>query len=311
MNKVQFQNSDFLPNFFLIIPTILILISFIFFPSEFENETTIYLYIPLFLSLTLLGIGFYLSEKNFYPNILKMSGWIFFSFYWITQIKVFLGYEDLVNASLCILGIYVLFYFAYREWLSYEHDFDIDCLDWAAGTAAISGWIYFGIEITPLSTWLIEVVAQQSGSLLNLFTGNVEVFGRNIFYDGKHSVSIIFACTAIQSMVIFVGIIFPLKKVEISRKIYGFLLTIIPVYLLNLIRNASIAYMMGEKVTSFSFAHNVLGKGGSLIALIVLLFIVARFIPEIFDEIYCLMDLPKRKGPLEEKIQNYFKRVIK
>ena len=49
----------------------------------------------------------------------------------------------------------------------------------------------------------------------------------------------------------------------------------------------------------FGTAHNVIGKGGSLIALVILLFIVIKILPEVFDEIICLTDLYKRKGPFE------------
>jgi exosortase/archaeosortase len=50
---------------------------------------------------------------------------------------------------------------------------------------------------------------------------------------------------------------------------------------------------------SFEIAHNVIGKAGSLIALIVLLFITFKILPELYDEIMGIIDLPKRKGPVE------------
>ena len=43
-----------------------------------------------------------------------------------------------------------------------------------------------------------------------------------------------------------------------------------------------------------------------MVTLIVLLFVLIKIIPEIFDEIICITELPKRKGPLE----NMFKKVI-
>ncbi len=55
-------------------------------------------------------------------------------------------------------------------------------------------------------------------------------------------------------------------------------------------------------------AHNVIAKTGSLIAMIILLFIVIKIIPEIFNEIICLTDLYKRNGPLEKGIKNIFMR---
>ncbi len=65
-----------------------------------------------------------------------------------------------------------------------------------------------------------------------------------------------------------------------------------------------ITYLVGVYGEDFfGVAHNIIGKGGSLVALVVLLLIIGRFIPEVFDEITSLMDLPKNNhGPLEELV---------
>jgi exosortase/archaeosortase len=55
----------------------------------------------------------------------------------------------------------------------------------------------------------------------------------------------------------------------------------------------------------FSIAHNYIGKGGSLLALIFLLLIVSKIIPEIFDQILLITDLQKNPGPLEKMIKKY------
>ena len=46
-------------------------------------------------------------------------------------------------------------------------------------------------------------------------------------------------------------------------------------------------------------AHNIIAKAGSLIALIALLFLTFKIVPELYNEILCIFDLPKRKGPVE------------
>ena len=139
-----------------------------------------------------------------------------------------------------------------------------------------------------------------------MFTGVVETQEEGVYYNGMRIVNIIFACTAVQSMVIFVGMILPLQNVGMKKKIYGLLVTVLPIYFLNMVRNAGITYLLAEDVTSFYVAHNIIGKGGSLLALVVLLFVVIKVVPEIFDEILALSDLSKRNGPLEKGI----KRII-
>jgi archaeosortase A (PGF-CTERM-specific) len=279
----------------------------VFFPYPFLGVIEIILPLPLFIGLFLLGIGSFLKKEKL-TNKLKIAGWMVFSFYWSTQINslYFAEQGDFVNAFLCIIGIYVLFYVAYHEWLSLKRNEKVECLNWIAGATAIAGLIYSIIELTPLAIWLIEIVAGQSGWLLNIFTGNVSVDGRYISYNLAH-IRIIFACTAVQSMVIFIGMILALKKVNKKRKIFGLLVTVIPIYFLNLIRNAGITYLVGTYNNDFfNIAHNIIGKGGSLIALVILLFIIIKIIPELFDQIINLTYLYNRNGPIEKT----FKKII-
>jgi archaeosortase A len=286
---------------FFLIPTLMVIVGLVFFPYD-EKQTLVDLIsvAPLFPSLVFL-LGGFLKPGNNVGKKLKIFGWILFSFFWATQINTLYSKEqDLANAAICIIGIYILIYLAYHEYLNLKNKKQNSCLNWAAGAAAIAGLIYFTLDLTVLAYWLREIVAYQSGLLLNLFIGGVEVHGVEIYQNGSYIVTIIFACTAVQSMVLFIGMILPLQNVEWKRKIYALIVTVIPIYFLNLIRNASIAYMIKDDPDIFFIAHNVIGKGGSLIALIVLLFIVIKIIPELFDNILCLTDLPKENGPVEK-----------
>ena len=128
-----------------------------------------------------------------------------------------------------------------------------------------------------------------------------------MFYNGS-PITIIFACTAIQSMVLFVGMIGALPNVSLKRKTLAMFVTVIPIYFLNLIRNVSVIFLVGGGITSFETAHNIIAKAGSLIALIVLLFITFKILPELYDEITCLFDLPKRKGPVENFFIKYLRK---
>lgn len=294
------QFEVFVVILYLLIPTVLILLGLFLFPyppSDIERQLV---NIPLFGGLFLLTIG-YILRKKVIAHKIKMIGWLLFSFFWATKInELYFGEEgDFVNAALVIAGIFLLIYLAYQEWLSETSMKDVSCLDWIAGVAAISGLLYFIIDLTPLANWLIELVAEQSAGVLNLFIGDVTSEADIIFYKGTYVTNIIFSCTAIQSIVIFVGGILPLGTVTWRRRMTGLFITVAPIYFLNLIRNALIIYLIKDDPDFFFMAHNVIGKGLSLIALIILLLIVSKLIPELFDELLCLTDLPKRKGPLE------------
>lgn len=293
---------------FIILPIFFVLIGIFLFPYPLDQNLTSFASIVVFIGLLILGFGAIL-KNNELASIIKMLGWLVVSFFWVTQINsLYFGEDgDLTNAVICIVGIFFLFYFAYHEWLSYIRKEKINFLYWVSGAASIAGLIYFGFELTPLEMWLREVVANQSGGVLSIITDGVRVVGDpmiHIMYKKAHVV-LIFACTGVQSMVIFVGMILPLKTVDMKRKILGLFVTVVPVYVLNLFRNALVVFLVGEGITDFNMAHNVIAKAGSLIALIALLLILIKIIPEVFDEIFELFNLHKRDGPLEK----YFKKI--
>jgi len=297
---------------FLLIPTIMLIVGYFIYPYELGHEEGIastLIQIPIFLGLILLGIGF-LAKKEGVSNKIKIMGWIIFAFFWSTQPKIlYLEIDgDIFNAAVCIIGVYVLSYFAYHEWLSLKRKETIGCLNWIAGATCIAGLIYFIIERTALADILIEEVARESTWVLDTIIGNASVDGKYIFLDGNYVVTIIFACTAIQAMVIFVGMIGALPKIDIKRRIIGLVVTLVPIYILNSFRNAMVAFLVGRNITDFTMAHNVISKTGALITLIVLLLIVIKIIPEIFDEIICLTDLHKRNGPLEQSIKKIWRK---
>jgi archaeosortase A (PGF-CTERM-specific) len=287
---------------FFLIPTIMLIVGYLLFPYPPSSQARQLSFLPLFLGLLFLGLGFFYTKKNT-ASILKIVGWVLFSFFWATMPSFLYLSEggDVFNTAVCVIGVYVLLYMAYQEWLSIKRDDHVSCLNWIAGGTFLAGVIYFTIEngIVPgLKDWLIEFVAAQSTDLLHLFGINASRNQALIIYNNT-PVTIIFACTAIQSMVLFVGMIGALSRVNMKRKALGLLVTVVPIYFLNLVRNAGVVFMVGSDMVSFELAHNVIGKAGSLLALIVLLFITFKIVPELYDEIIGIIDLPKRKGPVE------------
>jgi len=286
---------------FIIIPTIMLIFGYLIYPYPPTDDSLLFIRIILFICLVLLGIGF-LIKHNGLGNKLKIMGWMFFSLYWSTQPLYLYHIEDgdLINASICVIGVYVLSYMAYHEWLSLKRKENISCLNWIAGACCLAGIIYFGIEFSPLQLWLREVVATHSVWLLRVITGE-QVIHSGVYFTYKSApIKLIFACTAVQAMVIFVGIILPLQNVDLKRKIIGLIVTLVPIYFLNIIRNSLVAYLVGNNITDFNMAHNYIAKGGSLVTLVVLLFVLIKIIPEVFDEITAIIDLPKRNGPIEK-----------
>ncbi|MBN1861094.1 MAG: archaeosortase A [Candidatus Thermoplasmatota archaeon] len=287
---------------FFLVPTVMLIAGYVLFPYPPSSSARQLSFLPLFAGLIFLGFGFF-YKQNKTASMLKIIGWVLFTFFWATMPSFLYFSEggDLFNAAVCIIGVYVLLYMAYHEWLSILRNEPVSCLNWIAGGTFLAGIIYFTLEngiIPGLQEWLIENVAAQTTDVLSLFgVSTTRDHALIVFNDVP--IMIIFACTAIQSIVLFVGMIGALPHVHIKRKALGLLVTVVPIYFLNLIRNASVVYMVGSGMVSFELAHNVIGKAGSLLALILLLFITFKIVPELYEEIIGIINLPKRKGPVE------------
>ena len=295
---------------FFLIPTVMVISGLVFFPFPLDTKVKNLLYVPLFLSLFILISG-YFGRRNCLP-FLRVIGWLAFAFYWSTQINTLFYYEggDVVNAAICTIGIYVLTYFAYKDLTT-----DKECVPWLAACAGTAGLIYFTLDnIPPLRKLLINTVTRHTALLYSVFDAKIKFEDNLIWagYDYINGVSptaeIIFACTAIQSMLLFVGLILPLKRVDIKRRLLMLLFLIPVIYFLNLIRNASIVYLVGYRITDMNVAHNYIGKTGSLIALVILVMLVFKYMPELYNNIICTLNLYKEEGFVERCLKRVFKR---
>ena len=255
--------------------------------------------IILFTGLILLGIGYFIKRKE--GKFLNITGYTLFGVYWVFQVPYFLKIADIINAVFCMLALPFFLYIAYHDFLSYKKNEDPECLRFLSGWIFFAGFVYFLIEKIPILTIsLIKICSQQTVWLLSLFGYNYSL-GDVIYYPEicipivptNQGITIILACTGIQSIMIFLGAFIAIKA-NLKRKIYAFLATVPVIWVLNIIRNAGIIY--GDSIGfDVHIAHNYIGKIGSLIALIVLAFVVFRILPELYDNIIGLADLYKRK----------------
>ncbi len=286
-------------------------------------------------SLFLLGVGYFFSGKghNFlgkhFPkkigHQISILGWICLGLFWWIEVEHYILIKDPVNALICAAAVPFFGYLAYHEYLSILWKETYEPLRWLAAMTVVAGGIYFFVERVPiLAGWLIHIVAEQSIWFLHIFDLQTTLdpidYGEGSKYyrpGSEHqevrvgieadswkdplspSVNIVLACTALQSMIIFVGGVICTKAPARSR-LNGFLVTVPPIYILNLIRNAAVIWLTYEHIwgeDTFFWAHAVLGKVGSLIALVFLAVAVFHFLPEMQDSILGVIDLPLRKAP--------------
>jgi archaeosortase A (PGF-CTERM-specific) len=257
-----------------------------------------------FAGLALIGAGYFIKRNI--NKLLIIAGYTLFSSYWLAQVPYFIKVNDFANALFCSLALPFFAYISNYEFISFNRKENVRHLRFLAGWVFFAGLIYFSIEKIPFLTEnLIRVCAGQSVALVNTFGYNYYV-GTVSYYpelsfpieETHQNIMLILACTGIQSIAIFTGAII-CAKAQLKRKIYAFFATAPVIWFLNLVRNAGIIY--GDSIgIDVNFAHNYIGKIGSLIALIALAFLVFKLLPEIYDDTIALFELTKRRGLQKE-----------
>jgi archaeosortase A (PGF-CTERM-specific) len=293
---------------------------------ELGAEYHIFIDVILITGLLGLGIGYYLKDKRCHK--FRLVGLILFGIFWVLQTPYFFSIGDVFNAIVCILALPFYAYLGYHEYLSYIWDEENKSLKWITGASFFAGGLYFLIDKIPIfSGYLILGVAVQTVGLINLFgfdygVGSINYAGNPLWYRTNYNeisvqiigsrASLVQACTAAQSMLIFIAAIYCVQALK-KRKWKAFFATVPVIYVLNLIRNVGIIYMMDELKWSYDVAHNTVGKGGSFIALIVLAFIAFKLLPELLDNIWGLIELKdrqKKKEKIEEEMEGEQKKEV-
>ena len=126
-----------------------------------------------------------------------------------------------------------------------------------------------------------------------------EPLGENGFFvplehsDGTVvSVSFILACSGLQSMIVFVGAIVALGRVDWNRKLRALMIAIPTIHVLNVFRNAGIVWLTDNYtdwtvfgMEMFEFAHSYAAKFASLFAMFLMALALFDLLPELHANI--------------------------
>lgn len=164
-------------------------------------------------------------------------------------------------------------------------------------------------QIQSMNHLIISTVASNTLWLSNLVGFPVERIDNQITLGG-YTVEIILACTAIESIALFMGIILG-TKAELKRTFMALMASVPVIYFLNLIRNTFVVGAFGYQwfgtgpmvinipdlmilnidaqiyclyeSKSFFLSHHIIAKVGSGIALFFIAYAVLRLLPEVLD----------------------------
>jgi len=214
---------------------------------------------------------------------IAVPGWGLFAFFWLGHIEHYLVIEDYFNVALFLAAGLLSFYMA---WIVMSRGFSSNACYWASYAAAVCGIVYFPFaEIQSLQEALIGFTTQITAKMLQLLSVPVIMEGWNIMSLNGRSVQIILACTAIESIALFAGLILSVEA-PAGRKLVALAASTFSIYLLNIVRNGFVLMAYGWDwfgEGSFDIAHNVIAKVGSTIALLAISYLVFMLLPELLS----------------------------
>ena len=250
--------------------------------------------------LPFIAIGLFLLALLFRKRWVSALGWIFIAYYCYFATKECFVQGDYLYTffNLIFLAFTLLLaVLMVKPESKVSEKGEEDLLFTITKISLITAVFYFPFsEIPFLSELLINITAEITTRVLDLF--NVGVYmdtppyintTNSSFHEDNGPIRIILACTAIQSMVLFAGLIFGVHA-PLRRKLKAFLVSVPTIYVLNIVRNVFVAaayfgQWFGPPLESFYIAHEVLARIGSTIALVVIAYAVFIILPEALDMI--------------------------
>lgn len=279
------------------------------------------------MGMVLLGLSWWFRGKAWLR--LAQLGWLLVGFYFFSQAWVYLGHDDPILTIMCALTLPLSVFAALLE--QHSEGRTEEAIRWARGTVAFAGGPYLLITYVPyLSVLAIWFVASQSAWFLGFATGEDITIGTTWVNDtsgrvswedwdgnrwfatdfsgeyafqselvladgGLIGINFVLACTALQSMVLFIGAISVLD-LSWKRRVRALLLVIPLIHALNVFRNAGLIWMhltytqwdlWGMSV--FEFGHSYVARLVSLFAMFMMALIMFEMLPSMHRNIMSLL----------------------
>ena len=305
-----------------------------------ESETLV----PLIggIGLILLALSWHLRKRN--SILMAQIGWVCVGFYFFSGAWKYEAQGDLVLTLMSLLALPMTVGLAY--WESHSEDLKATkALHWARGAMAYAGGPYLLISHVPwLNVLAIWFVAWQSAALLS-FAGGSDVtlgdtyanqsdgtsvlwenwdgnqwflteemseysFHTELLVNGEPIyINFVLACTAIQSMIIFVGAISVLDM-GWKKRVRALFISLSLIHILNLFRNAGLIWLqMGYpdwrwmNLTIFEFGHAYASRAVSLGAMFLLALVLFEMLPQMHKHVLTILR-PLGLAPGKKKTQS-------
>ena len=284
-----------------------------------------------FISLTFLGTAFHHSNERY--RILAPFGWIGIGVYFFIGAHHYIEISDPLLILMSVAALPVCTAYAGWEAMLWKRGESIDSVDWLRGAVFWSAMPYLAIQHIPMlnaavvwfTAWNTSLFLQWTGAgdihlgqmMVDLGTSSVTwddwdgsrwllttTLGDGGFYvpmvnsDGTEiNIGFILGCSALQSMIVFVGAIVAVQSAPWIRRLRALAITIPLIHILNVFRNAGIIWMHIEYqgnwdllgVNIFDFSHAYAAKAISLTAMFFIAIALFDLLPKLHQNVLSVL----------------------
>jgi archaeosortase A (PGF-CTERM-specific) len=264
--------------------------------------------------VALFGIGAVLQfrARREPARYVTAFAWAVFAVFWLALVPHFAFVQkSIIEGILSFLAVPACLYGGLLLFRGRESLFTL------SRAVAVMGLLYLPLEsVVFLNRPLIEMVTQQTAALLSLLGYELEItsIGGELPYHNTltlagppgtppRSTEVVLACTGLGSITIFAGLVAAVEA-PLRRKLEALAIVVPIIYVLNVVRVAFIAVAYGHQwftvepivspvlflfgstdpgMVSYFVADRILAQSLSVVALLALLWIVVRVLPELFD----------------------------
>ncbi|WP_292471513.1 archaeosortase A [Methanolobus sp.] len=242
----------------------------------------------LWIAVVFMLLGSIIPKSMKARRAVSAAGWGFFSIHWLYQPLHYIEIRDYFNVVLVITVGIICLIIAYTMLKEYREGTspNPDITSMATSATALGSLFYFPFaQMDFLNIWIISQVTDNVLWMLHLLSVPAEMTAWNKVALNGYQVEIILACTAIESIALFIGLIASVDA-PFKRLAAAFLASVPVIYILNIIRDVFVIVAYGYQwfgPNSFEIAHHTIAKIGSGFALFVIAYVVMRILPELVD----------------------------
>ena len=282
------------------------------------------------LGVILLAFGYFRASSN--GSILAIIGWPMIGLHFYMDVPYYVEIQDPVLILMTAAGLPLTIAVSAWDGRNISQGIEDEALIWARGAIALSTGPYLIMAHVPIFNVIAVWITAWSANTFLAFSGHdgyvigamlVDTGTTDVLWSewqgnrwilttqlgdagfhaplldqtsGQPTVSFVMACSAAQSMAVFIGALFAIRTAPWQRRMRALLVTVPTIFVLNTFRNAGIVWLhvtypqwelLG--VTMFDFAHSYAAKAGSLFAMFLMALVLFDLLPEMHRHIMRLM----------------------